>query len=128
MTYRLMVVGSIDWEEEAIIHTELSKAHDLVNGMPITLVTVGLGGHGKGAEAIAVGIADDLGWEVEIHPRDFSQFRTSPYLSAVAEIVDTKPDICLAFISKTNDISDMGAGMAETLDIQTFRHHETNWD
>jgi hypothetical protein len=133
MSYRLMVVGSAAWEEDAVVHRELSKVHDSIydptngTGVPITLVTVGTGGHGKGAEAMAISVAGDLGWDVELHPPKWDQFGQSPYLSAVAELVDTRPHLCLAFIEQEDDIADIGAGMAETVDIQVLRYRETQW-
>lgn len=127
MSYRLMVVGSAAWEEDAIIHRELSRVQDDVEHMGITLVTVGVGGHGKGAEAMAIDIAGDLGWDVELHPPDYGQFGQSPYLSAVAGLVDTRPHMCLAFIEQEDDLAHIGAGMAETVGIEVTYFRETQW-
>jgi hypothetical protein len=127
MSYRLMVLGSREWEEDAKVHAELSKVHDAVPNMPITLVTAGLGGHGKGAEAMAITVADALGWDVELHPPDYAQFGQSPYLASVAVMVDTRPDLCLAFIETEDDVADVGAGMVETVDIKVIRLFETQY-
>ncbi len=127
MTYRLMVVGSPDWEDDEVVHRELSKSHDLLNGMPITLVTVGVGGHGKGAEAMASDVAQSLGWEIEIYPPDYGAFGVSPYISAASELVDTHPDICLAFLTSDNGTAAQAASMAETVGIQTLRFDENQW-
>lgn len=129
MSYRLMVVGSADWEEDATVHRELSRVHDEVveTGMTITLVTAGVGGHGKGAEAMSIEVAGDLGWEVELHPPDYGIIGQSPYLSAVAEMVDTRPDLCLAFVNDDNSIVGRAGGMVETLDISMVWLREKDW-
>ena len=127
MTYRLMVVGSKDWEEDEKVHRELSRVHDAVEHRSITLVTVGVGGHGKGAEAMAVEVAGALGWDVELYPPNWDQFGQSPYLYSVAEIVDTRPDLCLAFGCAWSDLIDSAASMVETVGIMIERFEETNY-
>lgn len=126
--FRLMVVGSEDWEEDAIVHRELSKVHDeLGDKYAITLVTAGRGGHGRGAEAIAINVAADLKWDLELYPPDYTVFGQSPYLTAIAEMVDTQPELCLAFIEEPDDQSDIAAGMVDTVDIKVLKFIPPQW-
>lgn len=114
--FRILLTGSRDWDNRPrLAHEMAATASDLAFLRPAVLV------HGAcptGADAIAAHEAKALGWTVESHPADWEapcRAECKPghrrrrrdgtvYCPAAGnyrnqEMVDTHPDVCLAFFA-----------------------------
>jgi hypothetical protein len=103
---RILITGSRDWDlyesiaariTEAIL--EWVKDHPGLEKGPIDWVTIVHGHCPKGADALADHFATNiLRCEVERYPADWSQFGKSAGFKRNRRMVNSMPDICLAFI------------------------------
>jgi hypothetical protein len=92
--YRVLVTGSRDWSDYLSILKALQKIDSEQRGKKITLVS---GACPTGADAMAESIAEDFGWSVERHPADWAAHGKFAGPKRNREMVESHPDICLAF-------------------------------
>jgi hypothetical protein len=115
---RILVTGSRDWDDEVPIQAALTE---LTAGVPGPHVVV----HGAcptGGDAIADGIATDLGLAVERHPAPWRRYGRSAGYRRNAEMVAAGADVCLAFIRDSSPGACMTARLAEEARIPVRRY------
>lgn len=119
MTYRILVTGSREWDDENIIHEAL-----LEWGSPpdITLVS----GGARGADRIAEKLALKMGWKVEVHPAKWEDFGNQAGYIRNAEMVKLGADLCLAFRKNLSKGTGSTADMAEAAGIHTIVYERHN--
>lgn len=134
VSYRILVTGSRDWTDAKIIReTLLNAAHGVLFGIPIVLVH----GDAPGADTIAADIATNLGWRVEPHPAQWDTHTEQcppwhwdlPECKMAGhrrnqEMVNSRADVCLAYIKNQSRGATSCADRAEAAYIPTFRYRE----
>jgi hypothetical protein len=112
--YRVLVTGSRTWTKLSVIVAALDEL--LVEHPDMVVV------HGKcpkGADLMADAWAARRGVPVEAHPADWDTHgRRAGFLRNQA-MVDTKPNVCLAFIADRSRGATHCAGAARTAGIPT---------
>lgn len=119
--YRILITGSRDWEDRAVIRDALRDAWQEA-GEPADAVLVS-GACPKGADRIAEQIWERNGLAVERHPADWDLHgRKAGYMRNHAMVM-MGADICLAFIRNNSAGSSHTARMAgkEGLELRVFR-------
>lgn len=117
MTRRVLVTGSRSWTDVAAIADALTEQDGLDGHVP-TLV---YGACPSGADHIAEYLAAELGWHLEPHPADWDGQGRSAGFRRNAEMVATKPDVCLAFVRGRSGGATHCADTAEAAGIPTKR-------
>lgn len=92
---RVLITGSREWQDFLPIQRALLRVTNGHAGpWPITLVS----GHcPTGADAIGEHLAKQLGWSVEAYPARWDLHGKAAGPIRNQQMVDTGPDICLAF-------------------------------
>jgi hypothetical protein len=114
---RVLVTGSRSWTDRELIYRILRAGRTRYPDLVIV--------HGAcptGADRIADEAATDLYLGVERHPADWQRLGRRAGYVRNAEMVDTKPDLCLAFIHNNSRGASMCADLAEKAGIRTFRY------
>lgn len=91
---RILVTGSRNWFDEWAV----AKALDDAVTEPRALVIVVHGGCPNGADRLADEYARERGWVIEEHSANWKAYGSTAGFIRNQEMVDTKPNICLAFI------------------------------
>ncbi len=115
--FRVLVTGSRTWTHPAPIKAALAALKNTHGGR---LVVV----HGacpRGADNIADRWCHNENVTAERHPADWSTGRAAGHKRNAA-MVDTQPDICLAFIENESPGATGCAALAEKAGIPTFRN------
>lgn len=123
-TYRVLVTGSRTWTDGDLIGRELGEVvmrAVAVHDEPYPNVVVVHGGCPRGADALADEAARGFGMKVERHPADWGRYGKSAGFRRNAEMVATKPDLCLAFIHQRSSGATHCADLAEKAGIPTKR-------
>lgn len=113
---RVLVTGSRTWTDRNMIHRLLHKGWML---HPDLIVV-----HGdcpEGADRIADEIALRYGMTIQRYPADWNTHGKRAGFIRNAQMVDTTPDMCLAFIHNYSRGASMCAELAEKAGIPTFR-------
>ena len=118
-TYRVLVTGSRDWDDEqelryALIHAAASRLDSVV---------IVHGACPTGADAMAAGWASDYGVQAEEHPADWDGYGKAAGFIRNAEMVSLGADLCLAFYKQGagNKGTDHCASQAEKAGIPVRR-------
>lgn len=93
---RLMVIGSRNWRDEALVKSQMSSLHEEL-GHPEHVVVM-TGGCETGSDAMAERFARARGWSVEKYPADWKRFHSAAVSLRNRLMVKSDPDYCLAFI------------------------------
>lgn len=114
---RILVTGSRDWKDTKTIYRALDKY--LYCGEVITVVH----GAAQGADTIAGYWAFMTGQVEEKHPANWDKYGRRAGYVRNAEMVDSNPDVCLAFIKNNSRGATMCAELAEKagIDVLYFR-------
>jgi hypothetical protein len=95
--YRVLVTGSRAWTDKDLVVEALRKvALDSFDQKPSSALTLIHGG-AKGLDSMAAEIAAENFWYIESYPADFESFGKSAGPRRNQEMVNSQPDICLAF-------------------------------
>lgn len=114
MTFRILITGSRDWEDEEVI---MGALDEYAGAEDVVLV------HGAcptGADAIAAKYAERLGFTVEPHPAQWNRFKKQAGYMRNVEMVMAGADICLAFIKDQSRGSTHCAQYARMAHIKTL--------
>lgn len=122
MTYRLLVTGSRDWDDEDTIRRALMGIGALVHKFQQRDRVVVVHGGARGADRIAGRIAAELGMEVETHPADWERHGKRAGFVRNAEMVDSDIDSCVAFIKNGSRGATMCVELAEKKGIHVTRY------
>ena len=114
---RVLITGSRDWQDVVAVAAAMLQAHKGHGPRP-TLVS---GACPTGADAIAEGVAESLGWHVERHPADWKQYGKAAGPRRNAEMVALGADICLAFIRNGSKGASHTTRLAEDAGIHVMR-------
>ena len=87
---RILVTGSRHHSDYSLIKSALQAAAD---GEEHTLVN----GGASGADSLARRAAEELGWTVETYPADWETYGKRAGYLRNKQMVDSQPDLCLAF-------------------------------
>jgi YspA, cpYpsA-related SLOG family len=90
---RILVTGGRNWTDENAVRLAIME-NIVIDDDGITIVH----GGAKGADSIAASFASDMGWSVEAHPANWSEFHRAAGPIRNQEMVDLGADICLAFL------------------------------
>jgi hypothetical protein len=90
---RVLVTGSRYWTDAVAIKERLVEVQGDRSSRSMTLVH----GAAPGADTIAAGIADRLGWTVESFPAEWERFGKAAGRIRNQLMVDHGADICLVF-------------------------------
>ena len=114
---RILVTGSRDWPSEPLIQQALMNWW-LENDQPydVTLVS---GACPTGADAMAERVALTQGWTVELHPANWDRYGKRAGFVRNEQMVESKPDVCLAFIYNKSKGATMTDLMARGHDVPT---------
>jgi hypothetical protein len=91
---RILITGSRDWPDPAVIEAALMRASRGVLYHDVTLVS---GACPTGADRMAEELAANLGMVVERHPADWASHGKAAGFIRNAEMVHAGADVCLAF-------------------------------
>lgn len=116
---RVLVTGSRTWTDRELIY-ELIRA----GKERFTDLIVVHGGCPNGADRIAELVAHILDLETEVHRADWKRHGQRAGFLRNKAMVDTKPDLCLAFIHHKSPGATMCANLAEKAGIPTHRYTE----
>jgi hypothetical protein len=91
---RILVCGSRSWTDKDRVRQELGPYENLQNtGVQITIVH----GGARGADKLAGEIAKEYGFDVEVFPAKWGQHGISAGLIRNIEMLETSPDVVIAF-------------------------------
>lgn len=111
---RILVTGSRDWTDKVTVAQAIREAW-LMAGRPYGVVVVH--GGARGADYIADVYAKRLGFATEVHDAAWDTFgKTAGYIRN-REMVESNPDLCLAFIRNESKGATMCAALAEKAGI-----------
>jgi len=124
---RILITGSRDWDlYDSIVHRiveavqEWIASHPELQNIPTDWVTIVHGDCPRGADFLADQFARKVtGWEVEKYPADWSQLGKSAGYKRNRRMVNTAPDICLAFIRNKSKGSTSCRDLAKAAGIPT---------
>lgn len=119
MYVRALITGSRDWRDGELIWKLLE-----IGKRRCTRLTVVHGDCPTGADHIADLIAYCMDLPVEKFPADWRRHGRRAGYVRNAEMVKTKPDLCLAFIRNKSRGASMCADLAEKAGIPTHRYTE----
>ena len=118
--FRVMVTGSRDWDDERKILSALLLAeYALAWGVSasFTLVT---GRCPTGADALAEAMALERGWTIDPYPADWERYGKPAGPIRNKEMVDTGPDVVIAFQRDNSKGTDNAVKLARAALIPVF--------
>lgn len=98
--YRVLVTGSRTWTDESKIKDALLEVRALLGSPPCSQITIVHGKCPRGADRIAVQVAEALGMDQEPHPADWLKYGKSAGFKRNREMVEAGADYCLAFVRR----------------------------
>ena len=117
---RILITGSRDWVDASVIEKELKNLFTLW-GCEVTFIS----GHcPTGADAIGEKVAKEFGWTLELYPAQWAQYGKSAGFIRNKKMIESKADICLAFIRNGSRGASGTAKLAEVASIETLRFTE----
>lgn len=116
---RILITGSRDWTDRALIHLMLNDAIGL-HGPGYSVIVVS-GACPTGADLLCEQEAERNGWTVERHPADWETHGKRAGFVRNAEMVALGADVCLAFIKNGSKGASMTARLAEEAGIPVRR-------
>jgi hypothetical protein len=122
VSFRVLVTGSRGWTDRPTLCAALNKV-EAEAGEPIAVV------HGAcptGADRMADEWAGLLGRRTERHPAQWDLYGRAAGFIRNADMVATRPDICLAFILDSSPGATDCADKAERVGIPTVRIEATS--
>lgn len=114
---RILITGSRDWDDADRIALAIRVARDENRSPLITLI------HGEcdsGADKIADDVGHSLGLTIETYPAQWDIYGKPAGMIRNRVMVDTRPDLCLAFIKNHSPGSTMCAQYARKKGIKTI--------
>lgn len=118
---RVLITGSRNWTNQGLIQWALTVGTRHFAAAEVTVV------HGAcpdGADDIADRLAVKMGLTIERYPADWKLFGRRAGFVRNMEMVNTRPDVCLAFIRNSSRGASMCANLAEQAGIPTHRYTE----
>lgn len=116
---RILITASRDWRRRGVIAAAMVRAAlDYPHGRIVVVH-----GGARGGDTIAGQVADDIGWDVEVHPADWDgHSKRAGYLRNMS-MVQAGATVCLAFIRNHSRGATMCARLAEQagIDVRYYR-------
>jgi hypothetical protein len=116
---RILITGSREWQDEALLRDALDTAWGALGGDPETVV---VSGGAWGADEMCQTWAAIHGLQVERHPAEWSKHGKRAGFVRNAEMVALGADLCVAFIYGGSNGATMTANLAEKAGIPTWRY------
>lgn len=116
---RILVTGSRDWDDKLTIYRALQEARTWIPNDEIVLVH----GGATGADQIAAAYATAMDWGVQQYRPQWIVYGKRAGILRNMEMVDSRPDICLAFIKDSSPGATQCANYAEACGIPVKRFH-----
>jgi hypothetical protein len=120
---RILITGSRSWKNTQAIDDAL-RDWLFNNWMAIGSVTLVSGACRIGADRIAEGIWEGLGFPIERHPANWQAYGKQAGYIRNAEMVNLGADVCIAFIDNYSKGATHTADLAEKAGIPTIRIRE----
>lgn len=132
---RILITGSREWDNHKSIYHRIAEVIDawimdhpgIDRAKPLGWVTIVHGACPKGADKIADIFSESvLRKEAEKYPADWRVFGKSAGFKRNLRMVNTMPDVCLAFIRDNSKGATMCRDMAKRSGIptETFRYED----
>lgn len=123
MNFRILITGSRSWDDiEYIRATFAQLAKEIRND--ITLVS---GACPTGADRLGEIVAAELGWDIERYPANWNQHGRSAGFIRNTEMVETNPDLVVAFIRNKSKGATMTANLSKKKELFTIVHNWTDY-
>lgn len=119
MNYRVLITGSRSWDDISYIRRVFQEIAS--QNEHVTLVS---GACPTGADRLGEIVAAELGWDVELHLADWSQYGKRAGFVRNAVMVDTEPDMVVGFVRNNSKGASMTANLAKKKGLWTVTH---NW-
>lgn len=114
MARRVLVTGSRTWTDVIVIQRALEWAWE----PGAVLVT---GACPRGADKLAEVIWEASGGLLELYPADWNRYGKPAGMIRNLEMIESDPDVCLAFIRDGSPGATGCARLAESAGVPTFR-------
>ncbi len=132
---RILITGSRDWDNDKSIYFRIMEAigdwieshPGLRKDQPLGWVTIVPGKCPMGADRIADIFSNRrLGHAAEVHPANWKKYGKRAGMLRNLEMVDTLPDICLAFVrnNSTGTLNCRDAAKRKGIPTETFRYED----
>lgn len=116
MKYRILITGSRDWTDRRTIFEALDAIGRQNTLKEKVLVS---GNCPTGADLMCEEFATIAGWEIERYPADWKKHGRKAGFERNKQMVNTAPDVCLAFIKNNSKGATMTKKMAIKAGIPT---------
>ena len=120
-TYRILVTGSRDWDDDPLLYTTLGMAAQ-EHGSPDRITVIVHGACPRGADRTADVWARNHQIAVERHPAEWDKYGKAAGFRRNAEMVALGADLCLAFIKYNSRGATHCADLAEKAGIPVRRY------
>lgn len=117
MNYRVLITGSRSWDDISYIRRVFQEIAS--KNEHVTLVS---GACPTGADRLGEIVAAELGWDVELHPADWSQYGKRAGFVRNAVMVDTEPDMVVGFVRNNSKGASMTVNLAKKKPLWTVAH------
>ena len=118
---RVLVTGSRDWPFPEVIYRAFAECCAFERD--VTLIS---GACPTGADAIAEELAERRGWNIERHPADWQKHGRAAGPIRNQQMVDSKPDLVLAFILNNSRGASGTVKMAQKAGLHVRVYEATN--
>lgn len=125
MAFRILITGSRTWDDISYIRSTFQDLEEEFRDEgSLTLVS---GACPTGADALGEVIARELGWQVERHPADWNRHGKRAGFIRNSEMVETLPNILIAFVRNESKGASMTVTIAKKKQIRTVVHSWTDY-
>lgn len=121
---RVLITGSRSWDDQETIVKALEDIQSEYSDV-LSFVLVS-GNCPQGADFLCEKTAGSLGWEVELHPADWSQYGKPAGFIRNKEMVELGADICLAFIKNNSKGASGTAKLAKQYGIPLVEYRRND--
>jgi hypothetical protein len=119
--YRILVTGSRSWTDYALVAHALGVVIGQ-SGAALSDIVIVHGACPSGADAMAARLARQRGYRTDARPADWNRLGNRAGFIRNAEMVASKPDICVAFIRAGSRGATHCADLAEKAGVPTRRY------
>ena len=120
MTLRVLITGSRSWDNIDYIRNAFRELQESSSEEHFLLVS---GECPNGADRLGEIVADELGWDIELHPANWNAHGRPAGFIRNKEMVDLGADIVLGFIRNASKGGSMTVNLAKNANLHTVAHY-----